>query len=129
LPAPLATSPPTYAPGGTEAPLRHFSQASPSGAITFQPGDRTRADWLHQVYGEDSGSASAWSREALPTSPERIRHAQALMRWAESYREIAASRFRRKLDELDLKPGLAARPGEELAKLVDVPWPARQTAP
>jgi hypothetical protein len=89
----------------------------------------TRADWLHQVYGEDSGQASSWSRAALAASPERSRHAQALMHWAEGYRELAATGFRRKLDELDLKPGLPARPGEELAPLADVPWPARSAAP
>ena len=89
----------------------------------------TRADWLHQVFGVDSGPTSAWSRTALPASPERHRFAQALMRWAEGYRELAASGFRRKLDELDLKPGLPARPGEELVHLADVPWPAKSTAP
>lgn len=89
----------------------------------------TRADWLHQVYGANSGDAASWSRTALPASPERQRHALALMRWAEGYRELAATGFRRKLDELDLKPGLPARPGEELANLADVAWPARSTAP
>jgi hypothetical protein len=116
-------------PAGPKHRCATSAKPAPAAPSPFSWADRTRADWLHQVYGEDSGNASAWSREAVPTSPERIRHAQALMRWAESYREIAASGFRRKLDELDLKPGLAARPGEELAKLVDVPWPARHTAP
>jgi hypothetical protein len=89
----------------------------------------SRIDWLHATYGSDSGPAASWQPGALAASPEREAHAQALLRWVEGYRLLAASGFTRALDLEDLQPGRAADPEDRLSLLVDVAWPPRRSVP
>ncbi len=175
-PAP-STSPAPAAPMSPEPPLRHFSAAAGSSAITFRVGDRlssgikladqragaeamaslerlgasfdgpalisvwyyaqrqygylrvSRIDWLHATYGNDSGPAAGWQPPALPASAERQAHAQALLRWVDGYRLLAASGFTRALDLEDLQPGQPAEPEGTRLPWVDVAWPVRQPVP
>lgn len=88
----------------------------------------SRIDWLHAVYGHDSGNAAAWQPAALPASAERQAHARALLWWVEGYRLLAAHGFRRGMDLEALQPGQPAGSGDGSSLLVDVAWPERRAA-
>jgi hypothetical protein len=104
--------------GGTALVSQMYFAGKPHGYMRI-----VRTDWPGVALGPSE--AADWRPEALAASEERKAYVDALVRWVQAYRPLAAQGFRRVFDDDDLVPG-GRRPGPaHLSGVADFEPPAR----